>query len=235
LNAIDDFGHTHLQQFSAMTDMFPTSAKLRLAAISAVKELRRPIAAHELERWIAIRDPSLWNEISKKCYDYVRIILSITTDNSIIKYKHNTPFPGIDCRSGFFGLPDGHYDPLLWTPISSGKRRARRHAPAPMVAHVPQMEAPGRPRMVVERKVEGITCEKCWARLMTTMPSKEPFWMALVSAIDAVNKKTAGGKLPAVAVQEVISEHQVLAGDGTIGDVINILISEATTSGLACR
>jgi hypothetical protein len=212
--------------------MFPTSAKLRSAAISALKEMRRPIAAHELERWIAIRDPTLWNEISGKCYDYVRVILSITSDNLIIKYKHNSPLPGVDCRSGFFGLPDGHYDPALWRPILPGRRQSRRHPPAPTVALVPPMEAPRTPGLVVERKVDGIACEGCWARLMNTIPSKEPFWMALVSAIASVNKKTADGKQPSVAVQTVLSENQVLAEDGIVGDVINILTSEATTSGL---
>lgn len=94
-----------------------TSTKLRNAAIELIKERKRPMASHEIEKWVRENDKSLCHLISSKCADYVRIILSVTQDNYLIKYKTLIPIPGVDKRSTFYGLVDGSYDSNEWVPI----------------------------------------------------------------------------------------------------------------------
>ena len=95
-----------------------TSTRLRSAAVKAIQEAGRPIAAHELETWVTNNDKDLWKEVSKKCYDYVRIILSLTAKTIITKYKTDAIIPGVDKRAAFYGLTDETYDSTLWTPAS---------------------------------------------------------------------------------------------------------------------
>jgi hypothetical protein len=92
----------------------PISELLRQASCQAIKEAERPLSAHEIEPWIAQHDAILSHQLSSKCYDYVRIILSLAPTDLIMKYKYSGPSLGIDVRSTFYGLVGMIYDPSVW-------------------------------------------------------------------------------------------------------------------------
>ena len=102
-----------------------TSTKVRTVAHRVLSESERPLIAHEIERWISQNDPDLWEEVSSKCYDYVRMILSLTQNDAIVKYGCNTTMPGIDRRAVFYGIPGKEYDESF-TQITGTRRRRRR-------------------------------------------------------------------------------------------------------------
>lgn len=96
-----------------------TSAKLRVRAMQAITEAKRPLAASEIESSLRINDHHLFKEISAKCGDYLRVILSLTHSDVFSKYKPTKPIHGIDRRAIFFGLADGDYDPEQWKRVVS--------------------------------------------------------------------------------------------------------------------
>lgn len=108
-------GDTHIEH---------TSTKLRIAAPKALLHFGRPMSAHEFESWISANDPDLWSEVSSKCYDYVRMILSLTSPHQLVKYKCRVSPPGNDRRAAFYGLPGAHYG-SNWTAIASTKKKSR--------------------------------------------------------------------------------------------------------------
>ena len=96
------------------SDAAHTSAKLRNKAMEIIKKTGRPMAASEIEVWLRAHDHHLWKDISSKCEDYVRIILSLTRETSLLKYKPIRPIQGIDKRSTFFGLASVQYPEDQW-------------------------------------------------------------------------------------------------------------------------
>jgi hypothetical protein len=61
-----------------------------------------------------LNDPELFREISSRCHDYVRIILSLSPNDMLAKYEALSPVSTIDQRSAFYGIPGVAYDPSQW-------------------------------------------------------------------------------------------------------------------------
>ena len=121
-------GHVLLAVLSQPTeDPKFTSEKVRGAARTALQSSERPMAVHEFEAWITENDPKLAREIARKCYDYVRMILSITENTTIVKYHAKHTVPGIDPRALFYGLPEVDYGDG-WIVIDTGKKKPKKKA-----------------------------------------------------------------------------------------------------------
>ena len=108
-----------------------TSTKLRNKAIEIIRSAKRPLASHEIETWIRTNDKELASLIGTKCSDYVRIILSVTQDNTIIKYKSLIPIQGVDKRSTFYGLSDVFYSTSEWSAITGKTQKVTKKAVTP--------------------------------------------------------------------------------------------------------
>ena len=107
-------------------DPSQTSTKLRAKAVEIIRNAERPLASHEIENWIRENDPFLTKLIKEKCSDYVRIILSVTQDAAIAKYKSLVPVPGVDKRSTFYGLTEKEYKKDEWALLTGKQTRSRR-------------------------------------------------------------------------------------------------------------
>ena len=103
-----------------------TSTKLRLKAIDVIRQAKRPLATHEIANWVRTNDPELYSLIQSKCSDYVRIIISVTHDGLIVKYKSLVPVEGVDKRSTFYGLSDEKYSPEWVRCNGKSNRHIRR-------------------------------------------------------------------------------------------------------------
>ena len=95
-------------------DITNTSSRLRKKAIEIILKAKRPMAVSEIRNYIRNNDPEMWNEISEKCNDYVRVILSLTKNTLITKYRCLRPIHGIDRRSTFYGLTSTKYSEEEW-------------------------------------------------------------------------------------------------------------------------
>jgi hypothetical protein len=87
------------------------------------------MAAHEITEWLNAHDPLLAREVATKCYDYVRIILSLSPADVLIKYRPIGRIDGIDQRAAFYGLAGVDYDSRAWI-LSDMKQRRRGPLPA---------------------------------------------------------------------------------------------------------
>ena len=103
-----------------------TSTQVRIVAQRILSTRERPLIAHEVEQWIAENDAELWAKVSTKCYDYVRMILSLANNNLICKYKCHANLPGIDRRAVFYGIPARDYGEMFTQLTGSGSRKKRR-------------------------------------------------------------------------------------------------------------
>jgi hypothetical protein len=230
----------------ATPDPVPTSAHLRAAAVRAINEFKRPISAHELEQWIHTHDPMLSNEISAKCYDYVRIILSLTTDGSIIKFKSIGTIPGVDRRAAFYGLSSGGYDPKRWAILSRSARKKQQ------VAHPPPADAPRTTsedsspnnedeaaaqttalyvRTAAQRQEDRVISspsDDAWIALTTLVPATDPFWTAFMAAIDSIKSRIEIGASPITVVGELMTENPGFKHPSVVEHAKQILTREAT-------
>jgi hypothetical protein len=218
----------------------PTSTRLRAAAILALAEFKRPITAHEVEKWVQEHDPKVWNELSGKCYDYVRIILSLTTDGTITKYKSTSALPGIDRRAAFYGLTNGNYDSNQWVPVNAAVRKkllpnARTTSEENSPPNVGDMEtSQSAPVFVSEdvgpqkERLPGSPSDHSWFGLTTLVPAKDPFWTAFMTAIDSIKGRIeVGGSVEGV-VKEIMEENPGFNRPNMSDYVTQILTREAT-------
>ena len=93
------------------------SVKIRAKSKEIILHEGRPMTASEIEATIRAYEPKLWSEISKKCNDYIRIILSLSKGNIFPKYRSLHLIQGIDKRSIFFGVEGEYYDEAIWEMI----------------------------------------------------------------------------------------------------------------------
>jgi hypothetical protein len=100
--------------------------RLRNSAIRAIIESRRPLAVHEIEEWLKTNDPAISEELTTKCYDYVRIILSLSPNNVLVKYRPLMFFEGVDNRALFYGIASTKYDPHIWLPAQERHCKSKR-------------------------------------------------------------------------------------------------------------
>ena len=112
-------------------EMIHTSDKLRSQAVDIIRGMGRPMSANEIEIWLRLNGSELWDEVSKKCEDYVRIILSISQEGQLAKFKPARRIDGIDKRATFFGLVNQMYDPNLWIQISPPLMQKKPANPKP--------------------------------------------------------------------------------------------------------
>jgi hypothetical protein len=210
-----------------------TSTKLRIAAMTAVVSFKRPITAHELEKWLSVNDPDLWSEVSEKCYDYVRIILALSPDDSLIKYKCLSIVPGADRRACFYGSADDLYDPSLWTPLRKGRRRSpnqfEKPIPPPVATYSPpdSLFFPNRVIMPFKANVTNAECEQAWFALTTLVPSREPFWDEFQTAAHAMKRKIERGMQPDAVIRQLLLENPALTHPLVAADAVQILSREA--------
>jgi hypothetical protein len=217
--------------------MSRTSAKLRQAAHNALHEFQRPFTIPEFETWLGSHEPVLWKEISRKCDDYVRVILSLTPETTFVKYRCIGASAEPKRRATYYGAPDGQYDPAVWAFLSKKARRHREppesHAPseAPTISPDPSPEKSlffGEPvYKPFNAQVDEKTCEYAWFALRTLMPSQHAFWTELARAVTAMRVKVDEGNDPDAALREILAECSSLTHGAVAGDAAQILSWEA--------
>ncbi|EAY10474.1 hypothetical protein TVAG_483850 [Trichomonas vaginalis G3] len=92
-----------------------------MKALQIIKQQKRPMAVLEIQNYIRDNEKDLWQEMEQKCNDYVRIILSLTKNKLISKYKPVHPVPGIDKRATFYGIASEKYPNESWIKLGSVK------------------------------------------------------------------------------------------------------------------
>jgi hypothetical protein len=205
--------------------------------MTAVQDFPRPLTVHELETWLSQHDPDLWVEVSEKCHDYVRVILSLSPDESLIKYRCRAVLPGTDHRACFFGSPALAYDPMLWSPITrKGKRPNPKlrpsHAPKPLeqrrpVRTQPSTFFPEHPILPFEEDVDGNTYRYSWFVLETLVPPTNQLWPVFRDAIASIRARVEGGSRPEIVLTELLQADQALTHPMIAQEVVHILSREA--------
>jgi hypothetical protein len=206
-----------------------------------MKDMQRPIAAHEVEQWIAQNNTELAKELSTKCYDYVRIILSLTPRDTIMKFKCDVSFPGVDRRAAFYGLPDWNYDPAIWRAIG-GKNGKRRQVRKEAVKQTPPAapEKKSEPAKIVVpslfggpevkrsiRMVDERACESAWFALTTFVPPNDDFWQTFMDAIQQMKRGVQDQRDPEEVLNQILKERPNLTNPVIFSDVLDILSKEA--------
>jgi hypothetical protein len=228
----------------------PASSRLRAACLHALADLKRPISAHEVERWVEEHDRALWNDISQKCYDYVRIILSLTSDGTSVKYKSLIGVSGVDPRASFYGLSNTTYDPTQWKLINRIRRKSppdvgppRREksratseessppavadedaSPAVPAVSAAVPQAPSPPKDPV--RTHNLS-DRAWFALTSVVPAKDAFWTVFMAALDSIKNRVEAGWEPAAIVQELMTENPRLKDPTVAEQVKSILTREA--------
>jgi len=239
--ALKKFKREIISDYSQMTNRLvaPTSARLRTAATVAVEEFQRPFTVQELEQWIAENDYDLWLEVSQKCDDYVRILLSLSSDGSLIRYKLLEVTHGTAQRASFFGARHAAYDPAIWCPIvKKGKRTAvksqrTRESKLTSQAPIPRKHKsiffPDHMIFPLEPNVDDATYEYSWFVLQTLVASTSDFWSKLRAGIAAMKEKAAAGCGLESELRQILQADDVLTHPTIAKEVVNILSWEAMT------
>ncbi|OHT11727.1 hypothetical protein TRFO_18799 [Tritrichomonas foetus] len=202
-----------------------TSNRIRIMAMEAIENRERPLTTHEIEEYIKANDTELWKEIKTKCYDYVRMILSVTKFSPIIKFKCLKRLLGIDKRANFFGLNNAKYDPNIWIPIGKKSRIESRY-----LSPQDTMISPPAPIPVQFVEVDEKTAENSWKNLSLKMTMNDPVWNAICGAMKEVKIYIGKGFSPNDTVQYAVNKFQPLQDPYLLPDVILILSRLASDS-----
>jgi hypothetical protein len=219
--------------------------------MKALGDVGRPLTAHELEEWLASKDPELWNEVSGKCYDYMRMILSLTRNNAIVKFKPTVQVRGHDKRVAYYGLPDGKYDET-WTLVSGSRRRGRGKkkgsgwsVPPPDdnsgddtgrssdtltddVGPVGQA-ADGEELKEIPKLIDDVTEEaalESWKRLSDKRGLQDPLWSQLLCGLTDAKAYMQEGRDAQEMLDRILRKYPPLIQDEVVKDVMVILSRE---------
>ena len=102
------------------------SSRIRAKAHDIIMEAGRPLSPTEIESLIRDQDENLWSEISNKCSDYIRIILSLSKEPRFVKYVSAVSLKGIDKRSLFFGCEGQTYPASQWECCGSKSKSSKK-------------------------------------------------------------------------------------------------------------
>jgi hypothetical protein len=223
-----------------------TSTKVRLAALRALQEMGRPLTAHELEEWLSTHDCDLWKEVSGKCYDYIRMILTLTRNNAIVKYRSNVSVPGIDKRLAYFGIPEAGYDES-WTQVTGLKRRGRtkgkrasttRPASPPAERESRRSSDEGAESQSTETSegdfespefIEDVSDEtalESWKALSDRHNLQSPMWGHLLCALMDAKDYTTDGRPPQNMLHSVYRKYPLLQDEEVLNHAAVILCRE---------
>jgi hypothetical protein len=201
-------------------------------------DIGQPMTAHEIERWISANRPALHKQITAKCYDYVRIILSLSGVDNIVRYKPVTIPLGSDHRCAYYGLADAEYDPAVWIRTNAHSHRPRpssgnRKAATPKVANTKKAvneaprSLPTTPGVPAVHQVNASTVANAWETLSRIVAPADAFWVELVSAIAELKAWIQAGTPAPLAVPAIIQNHEGLVHPLIAHDVQVILTNEA--------
>ncbi|OHT00901.1 hypothetical protein TRFO_32282 [Tritrichomonas foetus] len=193
-----------------------TSSRVRVIAQEAIDSYNRPMTAHEIEKYIKLNDKDLWREVRSKCYDYVRMILSVAKLSEIIKYKCLKRLIGVDKRANFYGLSNKTYDPNVWVPLGKPSE--------------PEMEEPekdtkfqGAPREITFHSVTEEEAVESWKIMHQNMKVNDPVWNALPSAMKEAHDYAKMGFDSKDIIQYAINKYTPLQDPMVLNDAIVIL------------
>jgi hypothetical protein len=246
-DVISDDCVTSLQSMSR--DILPVSVRLRNSAIQAIAEVGRPLAVHEIEEWLKANNPAISQELTTKCYDYVRIILSLSPIDILVKYRPLIGIDGVDHRALFYGLTSKKYDPQMWlrtqvkhckskrnrSPDSSPDPRppSRRHRAKPATNPAPPSPPPkvllfaDAPAIPLAPEVDSVALENAWNTLACVTLPDAPLWKELLIAMNEVKTEIETGTAIPDAVQGIIRDHAAFVHPLVAHDVAVILTKEA--------
>lgn len=195
-----------------------TSNRVRAIAAEAIENYGRPMTTHEIENYIKLNDHELYKEIKTKCYDYVRMILSVTKISPFVKYKCLKRIIGIDKRANFFGFPNGNYDPNLWINIEKRPNKEIMPQIPPPNYYNPPIENP-----ISYVDVDEETALKSWNNIRTRLNSNDPILISLINAMKEVKTYREKGFSENDTVRYAISKYGYLQNSFLLQDVLNVL------------
>jgi hypothetical protein len=218
-----------------------TSTRLRQAVQAAAAEFHCPVAGHELEKWIAEHDPPMAEELSRKCYDSIRIILSLTSEAIIAKFTCTGSIPGVDLRSRFYGSANMHYDPNMWIPVNHrtkkdqpGRISLPPKAPRGLtLVNQCQPRSPSssrRKRTSHSRRTFLAKWSTSWFVLTTLYSPASEFWSEFTPTLNAIKARVAEGVHPATVIQQLLRQNKSLTHSAIAEYVIHILSHKAAES-----
>jgi hypothetical protein len=216
-----------------------TSARLRAAAVQAITEAQRPMTAHDIQEWITKHDENLESEIASKCYDYVRIILSLSPTTEIRRYRPVCDTDAIDARTGFYGLSDGDYSASEWAPLTTGAKNNSDLHPR-NYSGLPR----NRPQIPPHRPAASLFCANlhfpahlphvdqsayanAWFALNTFIDQSDPFWNTLNEGIKTMKSEIERGRQPEDVLKMVITTKPLMQNPIVLDDIVTILSREA--------
>jgi hypothetical protein len=245
--------HNHkLFIFVMASNAIPISTRLRSSSVLAIQETGRPMTAHEIEDYLAERDPELWKQVSKKCYDYVRMILSLSPCDVIVKFRSLVERDGIDQRSAFYGLPGCEYNKAEWALSELRQRRVGKSRSLERQEKSPLKSTPKRPKneskktskkeaeppqafflfppepilVPVMQVWDQAIVAKAWYTLASLVQPNDPFWTELLAVLNELRKLTEGGISASIAIQQLLHDHPALTHPLVTQDVVVILSKE---------
>jgi len=223
----------------------PSSIRLRNAAVEAIFQAQRPMCAHEVQNWVKMNDPELFKEISSKCYDYVRMILSLAPSDMLVKYQTQKQISGIDSRSAFYGLPDIQYDPTHWMiarskpsrKVQSDTKKSKLYT-KPLELSKFQTKSPSSiffPNPVIlpfVQNVDQATYSASWFALTTLTNPNDKIWTELTEAIKFMKAEIIKGRSAPEVLQQILKYFPSLTHPVIAIDVVNILSREANQTSI---
>lgn len=226
----------HTMKGSSEGDSSYTSTKLRATAMKAIESIKRPMSAHEIEHWISQHDKRFWREVSTKCYDYVRIILSVTKEK-LVQYKCKTQMRGIDRRAVFYGLSNVNYDPNIWMRVGGHHTTEATILPLPpelthsemALEHDNMGYVPPKPQFqaVFNPNIDDILVKQSWEALTTRVLIDSSFWIEILQAISDMHEFIGQGYSASDSMHNLFARYTTLQDNCVFNDVINILSGEA--------
>lgn len=209
-------------------DQHQISTQVRIMAVRAIKELGRPITAHEVEKWIMKKYPDIWKAVSQKCYDYVRVILSLTKNNVIIKFKCKKIRPGIDKRACFYGLSTVNYDTTTWESVGTGSKASNTHnTKKKKFVYSETSSSSDSDNEIIPYDTPCDQISQCWISLKAKMQSESPFWMDIFLAISDVKDLCRCQIPPNEAIRQIFSKYPLLSNTTVVSEVTFVLQTEA--------
>ena len=233
-----------------------TSTKLRMAIPRALAYFGRPISVHEFQSWIASNDRELSHEVSLKCYDYVRMILSLTKPQFLVKYKCEIAPPGNDKRAAFYGIPDGLYG-SNWKMINPprkksrktkrrfAQKRSRMEKPKPL--HTPSAAQDDPVPMVIEEDesdlfffpaehttlmqnsnqyVNDDMVLQCWKKLSKNYEFGDQIWSQLLRALSTAKERSNEAQSPQEIAKDIASQYSAIRDSDVIDQILMIIQRE---------